>query len=101
MKSNMPIGVAAAVATLLVVAGIARLVEKPEVVADPPVGGYAEAPCWFDVDIDRTVVCGAFVIPENWDVDGSRTQRLSLVTFKAARGSATPTIVPSAGWSSR
>ena len=89
MKSNMPIGVAAAVATLLVVAGIARLVEKPEVVADPPVGGYADAPCWFDVDIDRTVVCGAFVIPENWDVEGSRTQRLSLVTFKAARGSAT------------
>ena len=87
MKRMTRIGVAAAVATLLVVAGIARLADRPAPVADPPVGGYAEAPCWFDVDLDRTVVCGAFVIPENWDVDGSRTQRLSIVTFKAARGS--------------
>ncbi len=87
MKSMTGIGVAAAVATLLVVASITRLADRPAPVADPPVGGYAEVPCWFDVDLDRTVVCGAFVIPENWDVDGSRTQRLSVVTVKAARGS--------------
>ena len=87
MKGATRIGVAAAVATLLVVAGVARLAVRPAPVADPPVGGYAEAPCWFDVDLDRTVVCGAFVIPERWDVDGSRTQRLAIVTFKAARPS--------------
>ena len=89
MKRTTGIRIAATVATLLVVAGIVRLTDRPAPVAEPPVGGYAEAPCWFDVEIDRTVVCGAFVIPENWDVEGSRTQRLSLVTFKAARGSAT------------
>ena len=89
MKRTTGIRIAATVATLLVVAGIVRMADRPAPVAEPPVGGYAEAPCWFDVEIDRTVVCGAFVIPENWDVEGSRTQRLSLVTFKAARGSAT------------
>ena len=87
MKGTTRIGVAAAVATLLVVAGVARLADRPAPVADPAVGGYAEVPCWFDVDLDRTAVCGAFVVPEHWDVDGSRTQHLSVVTFKAARTS--------------
>ena len=87
MKNYMRIGLAAAVVTILVVAGIDRQADQPAPVADPVVGGYAEVPCWFDIDLDRTVVCGVFVVPDRWDVDGSSAQRLSVVTFKAVGGS--------------